>query len=56
MPSWRELKRFCERDGWDYIRIRTITIIEKTMRMARQDLPKSPKGLGRFIKGYGKIY
>ena len=28
MPTWKELKRFCEKDSWSFIKAQIIIIIE----------------------------
>lgn len=33
MPRWKELKRFCDRDGWELIKRQTIIITERNWRM-----------------------
>lgn len=51
MPSWRELKRFCERDGWELYKDTDHYFYRKTDKDGNIKRTKVSRGTGE-IKGY----
>ena len=50
MPSWKELKRFCERDGWELYKDTDHYFYRKTDTDGTPKFTKISKGTGE-IKG-----
>lgn len=51
MPSWRELKRFCERDGWELYKDTDHYFYRKTDKDGNIKRTKVSRGTGE-IKGH----
>lgn len=51
MPSWRELKRYCERDGWELYRETDHYFYRKILTDGSVLLTKVSKGTGE-IQGH----
>lgn len=51
MPSWRELKRFCERDGWDLYKDTDHYFYRKIDKDGNIKRTKVSRGTGE-IKGH----
>jgi hypothetical protein len=54
MPSWRELKRFCERDGWELFKDTDHFFYRKSMPDGSLKRTKVSKGTGEIPKGLWK--
>ncbi|TEB08522.1 hypothetical protein Psch_02086 [Pelotomaculum schinkii] len=50
MPSWRELKRFCERDGWELFKDTDHYFYRKIMADGSLKRTKVSKGTGEIPK------
>ncbi len=50
MPSWRELKRFCERDGWELFKDTDHYFYRKVMPDGSLKRTKVSKGTGEIPK------
>ncbi len=50
MPSWRELKRFCERDGWELFKDTDHYFYRKMMPDGSIKRTKVSKGTGEIPK------
>jgi len=50
MPSWRELKRFCERDGWELFKDTDHYFYRKSMADGSLKRTKVSKGAGEIPK------
>jgi hypothetical protein len=50
MPSWRELKRFCERDGWELYKDTDHYFYRKIMADGSLKRTKVSKGTGEIPK------
>ena len=50
MPSWKELKRFCEHDGWDLVKDTDHYFYIKTDEYGKQKFTKVSKGSGEIEK------
>lgn len=50
MPSWRELKRFCERDGWELFKDTDHYFYRKIMADGILKRTKVSKGTGEIPK------
>lgn len=48
MPRWRELKRFCDRDGWELYRDSDHYYYRKVDNDGNVRMTKAPKGLGEI--------
>ncbi|PKM87337.1 MAG: hypothetical protein CVU87_09765 [Firmicutes bacterium HGW-Firmicutes-12] len=48
MPSWRELKRFCERDGWELYKDTDHYFYRKIMNNGSLKRTKVSKGTGEI--------
>jgi len=48
MPSWRELKRFCERDGWELYKDTDHYFYRKKMADGNLNRTKVSKGTGEI--------
>jgi len=48
MPNWRELKRFCERDGWELYKDTDHYFYRKTMDDGSLKRTKISKGTGEI--------
>ena len=55
MPSWKELKRFCERDGWELIRDTDHYYYRKDGTDAGPRLTKVSKGSGEIPKNLWRL-
>jgi hypothetical protein len=51
MPSWRDLKRFCERDGWELYKTTDHWFYRKSMPDGTLKRTKISRGTGE-IKGH----
>lgn len=51
MPSWRDLKRFCERDGWELYKTTDHWFYRKSMADGTLKRTKISMGTGE-IKGH----
>lgn len=51
MPSWRELKRFCERDGWELYKNTDHYFYRKADKDGNIKRTKVSRGIGE-IKGH----
>jgi len=51
MPSWRDLRRFCERDGWDLYRDTDHYFYSKDDDNGMPRFTKVSKGTGEIEKG-----
>ena len=49
MPRWKDLKRFCDRDGGDVTRSRIIIFTEKFYPMGKSYIQKSQWEAARYI-------
>lgn len=54
MPSWRELKRFCERDKWELYKDTDHYYYRKKMDDGSLKRTKVSKGAGEIPKGLWK--
>jgi len=54
MPSWRELKRFCERDGWELYKNTDHYYYRKDDGDGTPRFTKVSKGSGEIHKGLWK--
>ncbi len=50
MPSWRDLKRFCERDGWELYKDTDHYFYRKRTATGELKLTKVSKGTGEIGK------
>jgi len=48
MPSWRDLKRFCERDGWELVRDTDHYFFRKIIENEPPKRTKVSKGTGEI--------
>jgi hypothetical protein len=55
MPKWSELKRFCERDGWELYKVTDHFYYRKLMPDGTLKLTKVPKGAGEIPKPLWKL-
>ena len=55
MPSWRELKRFCERDGWDLMRDTDHYYYRKDDKDVGPKFTKVSKGSGEIPKNLWRL-
>ena len=54
MPRWKELKRFCERDGWECYKMTDHYFFRKTMPNGDVLYTKVSKGSGEIHEGMWK--
>lgn len=55
MPSWRELKRFCERDGWELYKETDHYYFRKRDGEGNLRITKVSKGTGEIHKNLWNI-
>lgn len=55
MPSWRELKRFCERDGWELYKDTDHYFYRKVMDDGSLKRTQTSNRIG-YLRGYGRIF
>jgi hypothetical protein len=54
MPSWRELRRFCERDGWELLRETDHYFYQKRNNDGTKRYTRVSKGSGEIGHGLWK--
>ena len=56
MPRWKDLKRFCERDGWELYKNTDHYFFKKSLKMVKLRGQRYQEVLMKFLLDYGRKY